>query len=166
VESRTTSLELLELKCFFLDRAQICPHALLVRRKFPEIGNQTGVMKLFLLAPLVFMPTASAVAGEASYVYCDNGLRCVKAPCPSNNALDLAAGAVMKGVSIDTERLPGKDRTEDLRDKLYAGTLVLKGFIERRTVTYTGKDYSLPYLVATSVERAATPAESARCGVR
>jgi hypothetical protein len=123
-------------------------------------------MKPFLLALLVFMPTASAVSGEASYVYCDNGLRCVMAPCPSNNALDLAAGAVMKGVSIDTERLPGKDRTEDLTNDLYAGKLVLRGSIEERTVKHTGKVYRLPYLVATGVERAATPDESARCKAR
>jgi hypothetical protein len=156
--------ELFELKCLFLDPARICPHA--ARRNFPEIDNETGTMKSSLLALLVFLPTASGVAGEASYVFCDNGLRCVMAPCPSNNALDLATGAVTKGVSIDTNGLPEKDRTADLSDGLHAGKLVLKGFIERRMVTYTGKAYSLPYLVVTSVERAAAPDERARCGAR
>jgi hypothetical protein len=120
-------------------------------------------MKLVLPVTLVLVSAASASAGEASYVYCDNGLRCFRAPCPSSNALDLATGKVAKGVSIDTEKLPSKDRTDELPNDLYAGKLVLKGFIETRSVTHTGKTYLLPYLVATGVERAATPAESRRC---
>jgi hypothetical protein len=118
-------------------------------------------MRLVLLVALVLVSAASAA--EASYVYCDNGLRCFKAPCPSSNALNLATGRVAKGVSIDMKRLPAGDRTDDLPNGLYAGKLVLKGFIETRTVTYTGKKYRLPYLVATRVERAATPVESRRC---
>lgn len=123
-------------------------------------------MKSILLALLIVVPVTPGIAAEASYVFCDNGLRCVKAPCPSNNALDLATGVVTKGVSIDTERLPEKDRTADLPNRLYAGTIVLAGFLETRNVTYTGRDHSLPYLVATGVERGATPDESARCKAR
>jgi hypothetical protein len=115
---------------------------------------------------LSFILGAVADAAEGRYVFCDNGLRCVKAPCPSSNALDLDTGALVKGVSIDTTRLPEKDKGADLPDRLFAGKLVLRGFIERRTITYTGKEYDLPYLVATAVERAATEAERARCSAR
>ncbi len=135
-------------------------------RKFPEIGNESDFMKSALFAILVLVPAAPAVAGEASYVYCDNGLRCVMAPCPSNNAFDLSTGAVIRGVSIDTEKLPAKDRTTDLPNDLYAGRLVVRGFIEERTVNHTGKAYRLPYLVVTAVERAATSSETARCKAR
>lgn len=125
------------------------------------------MMTLKLLAAVpVFLAAGSAYAASGSYVYCDNGLRCVKAPCPSNNALDLKTGAIIKGVSIDTKRLPEKNRPADLSDLLYAGKLVLHGSIERRTVTYTGKAYDLPYLVATAVERKATAGETARCKAR
>lgn len=48
----------------------------------------------------------SLAVAESSYVYCDNGLRCVMAPCPSNSALDLATGKIIKGVSIDIDELP------------------------------------------------------------
>jgi hypothetical protein len=151
--------ELIESKTFFSATATTCSH----RRNFPGIENQTAFMRLVLLIALVLVSAASAPAVAASYVYCDNGLRCFKAPCPSSNALNLATGTVAKGVSIDTERLPAKDRTGDLPNDLYAGKLVLKGFVEKRSVTYTGKKYRLPYLVATRVERTATPAESRRC---
>jgi hypothetical protein len=115
---------------------------------------------------LSFMLGAVADAAEGRYVFCDNGLRCVKAPCPSSNALDLDTGALVKGVSIDTTRLPEKDKGADLPDRLFAGKLVLRGVIERRTITHTGKEYDLPYLVATAVERASTRAERARCSAR
>ncbi|QDC00943.1 hypothetical protein [Mesorhizobium sp. 8] len=118
--------------------------------------------KLLAAVPL-FLAAGSAYAVPGLYVYCDNGLRCVKAPCRSNNALDLKTGAIIKGVSIDTKRLPEKDRAADL---LYAGKLVLRGSIERRTVTYTGKAHELPYLVVTAIERKATMGESARCKAR
>jgi hypothetical protein len=122
-------------------------------------------LKLLAAVPLL-LAAGSAYAAPGSYVYCDNGLRCVKAPCPSNNALDLKTGAIIKGVSIDTKRLSEKDRPADLSDLLYAGKLVLRGSIERRTVTYTGEAYELPYLIATSVARKATVAERARCQAR
>ena len=119
-------------------------------------------LKLLAAVP-VFLAAGSAYAAPGLYVYCNNGLRCVKAPCPSNNALDLKTGAIIKGVSIDTKRLPEKDRPADL---LYAGRLVLRGSVERRTVSYTGKTYELPYLVATAIERKATAGETARCKAR
>jgi len=123
-----------------------------------------------MLKPLAAIPlllaAAQAQAAGSSYVFCDNGLRCVKAPCPSSNALDLGTGAVVRGASIDTGRLPRKDRTPDAVDRLHVGRLVVRGFVEMRTRTYTGRSYDLPYLVATTVERAATAAEGARCTAR
>ena len=106
----------------------------------------------------------SLAAAESSYVYCDNGLRCFKAPCPSNSALDLATGKIIKGVSIDSSGLPQADKAiTDLSDALYAGKIVVRGSIEHRTQTITGKDYSLPWLVATGIVRTAKDSERKHC---
>jgi len=103
-------------------------------------------------------------AAQSSYVYCDNGLRCFKAPCPSNSALDLATGTIIKGVSIDSSGLPQADKAiTDLSDALYAGKIVVRGSIEHRTQTITGKDYSLPWLVATGIVRTAKESERKHC---
>ena len=58
-------------------------------------------MRLVLLVALVLVSGASVPAVAASYVYCDNGLRCFKAPCPSSNALNLAT-ARLHSLSKDT----------------------------------------------------------------
>jgi hypothetical protein len=106
----------------------------------------------------------SLAATESSYVYCDNGLRCFKAPCPSNSALDLASGEIIKGVSIDPSGLPQADKAiTDLSDALYAGKIVVRGSIEHRTQTITGKEYSLPWLVATRIVRTAKDSERKHC---
>jgi hypothetical protein len=105
----------------------------------------------------------SFAAAESSYVYCDNGLRCVMAPCPSNSALDLATGKIIKGVSIDIDRLPQENKALDLSDKLYAGKVVVVGSIENRTQTLNGKPYTLPWLVATGIERASRDSERGHC---
>ena len=105
-------------------------------------------------------------AAESSYVYCDNGLRCFKAPCPSNSVLDLATGAIIKGVSIDPSGLPQADKAiTDLSDALYAGKIVVRGSIEHRTQTITGKEYNLPWLVATRIVRTAK-SERKHCSSR
>ena len=123
-----------------------------------------------LRSALLFVATASTAvlpslaAAESSYVYCDNGLRCFKAPCPSNSALDLATGTIIKGVSIDSSGLPQADKAiTDLSDALYAGKIVVRGSIEHRTQTITGKDYSLPWLVATGIVRPAKESERKHC---
>ncbi|TIL61126.1 MAG: hypothetical protein E5Y79_06370 [Mesorhizobium sp.] len=105
----------------------------------------------------------SVAAADSSYVYCDNGLRCVMAPCPSNSALDLATGKIIKGVSIDIDGLPQEDKALDLSDKLYAGKVVVVGSIESRTQTLNGKRYTLPWLVATGIERGSRDRERGHC---
>lgn len=96
---------------------------------------------------------------QGSYVPCDNGVRCVMAPCPSTSALDLASGKIIKGVSVDTDGLPQQDEALDLADKLYAGKLVVAGTIENRPHSFNGKQYHLPTLVATGIEREAKDSE-------
>lgn len=120
-----------------------------------------------LVAVVCSLCAMPAFAAESSYVYCDNGLRCFKAPCPSNSALDLATGAIIKGVSIDPSGLPQADKAiADLSDALYAGKIVVGGSIEHRIQTITGKEYSLPWLVATRIVRTAKDSERKHCSSR
>lgn len=103
-------------------------------------------------------------AAESSYVYCDNGMRCFKAPCPSGSARDLVTGTIIKDVSIDTSGLPQADKAiTDQSDVLYSGKIVVRGSIEQRTQTITGKNYSLPWLVATRIVRTAKDGERKHC---
>lgn len=104
--------------------------------------------------------------GLSGYVPGDNGLRCVVAPCPSTSALDLATGMVVKGVWVDIDGLPQQDKALDLPDKLYAGKLVVAGTIENRPQSFNGKQYSLPTLVVTGIERTAKDSERKHCSSR
>ncbi|TIT06501.1 MAG: hypothetical protein E5W86_29480 [Mesorhizobium sp.] len=104
--------------------------------------------------------------GQDGYVFCDNGLRCIAAPCPSNSALELATGEIIRGVVIDIDGLPQEDKALDLQDKLYAGTIVIAGSIETRTQTFNGKRQIVRTLVATGIERTARPSERRHCSSR
>jgi hypothetical protein len=125
----------------------------------------SGLRLTFLIAivsSLCALP--SFAAADSSYVYCDNGLRCFKQPCPSNSALDLATGKIIKGVSLDTSGLPRQDKAIiDQSDVLWAGKIVVRGSIERRMQTITGKDYNLSWLVATRIVRTAKDSERKHC---
>ncbi|UVK50527.1 hypothetical protein DBIPINDM_003700 [Mesorhizobium sp. AR02] len=121
-------------------------------------------LELLVAAASSICTMPAFAAAESSYVYCDNGLRCFKAPCPSNSALDLATGMIIKGVSIDTSGLPQADKAiVDQSDVLYSGKIVVRGSIEQRAQTITGKDYSLPWLVATRIVRTAKDSERKHC---
>ncbi|PTE08358.1 hypothetical protein C9427_22300 [Mesorhizobium helmanticense] len=121
-------------------------------------------LALLTVAACLTCALPSLAAAKSSYVYCDNGLRCVMAPCPSNSALDLATGKVVNGVSIDIDHLPQEDKA--LSDRLYAGKLVIVGSIETRARTFNGRQYTLPWLVATGIERTAKDSERSHCSSR
>ena len=106
-------------------------------------------------------------AAQSSYVYCDNGLRCFKAPCPSNSALDLATGTIIKGVSIDTSGLPQADKARpDLSDLLFYGSIVIRGRIESRRNKATDGIQIQKVIVAKAIERPATMKERNHCSSR
>jgi len=123
---------------------------------------------------LAFMVVAASVsvmpsfaAADSSYVYCDNGLRCFKAPCPSNSALDLATGKIIKGVSIDTSELPQADREQPhLSDMLHYGSIVVRGRIESRPEPLTSDEYVQKVIVAEIIERETMRKERQHCSSR
>lgn len=103
-------------------------------------------------------------ASQRRYVVCDNGLRCVTAPCPSSSARDLATGEMFKGVRPDISGLAEADqrRIQDT-DALYYGRLVLRGHVADSEAPLAGKRDTLPSLVVTGIERAATSTERRFC---
>lgn len=116
-------------------------------------------------ASVSVMPSFAAAQG--SYVYCDNGLRCIKAPCPSNSALDLATGKIIKGVSIDTSELPQADRERShLSDMLHYGSIVVRGRIESRPEALTSDEYVPKTIVVETIERETMMKERQHCSSR
>lgn len=122
-------------------------------------------MRLLALVLVVFPLFASALlAAEGRYVVCDNGLRCVKAPCPSSTARNLDSGEEFRGVSPDIGGLAEADRQRIREtDALYYGRLVLRGHIEDRDEEIAGKRQSLPILVITGIDREAVANERRHC---
>ena len=123
-------------------------------------------MRRLSLVLLLAAPSLIAVspATGASYVVCDNGLRCVIAPCPSTNSLDVKTRKLRKGVWVDTAGMSPNDRAEIERyNGLYDGTLVISGRFEQRTVKSAGGPQSLPFLVGDKVERKSTSREQRLC---
>ena len=117
-------------------------------------------MRYWHAFPAILLSFAAACplsAAESLYVVCDNGLRCVRAPCPSSTARDLATGEAFKGVSPVLDGLPEADR-ERIRqtDALYFGRLVLKGHVQRG-------DNAPSALVVTGIVREATAEERKGC---
>lgn len=116
-------------------------------------------MRPFRLMPAVFtllgsVTAAGASDGEALFVTCDNGLRCIKAPCPARDVVALPSGKrytrtgpKLRLSAADGERLAAGDG-------LYSGTIVLGGAIEEGPPVV---------IVATRVVRPATAQEAALC---
>lgn len=110
-----------------------------------------------LAACLLLAGTSPSAAKEGAYVACDNGLRCVKAPCPSTTVRDLATGQQWRATSPDTSRLSDADQQRIREvDALYFGRIVLRGHVERR-------ENAPSALVVTGIERMATPDERRHC---
>ena len=121
-------------------------------------------MRLILLSLAILASASAASALERNYVVCDNGLRCIMAPCPSTNALDVRSRRVRQGVWVDVAGLTRGERADiERHNALYDGTLVLKGEFEDRTVTVLGKPRVLPYLVASEIARKSTSRERRMC---
>ncbi|WP_256117298.1 hypothetical protein [Shinella lacus] len=115
----------------------------------------------FLIFALFVSPVAAA---ENLYVVCDNGLRCVKAPCPSSTMRNLETGEEFRGVAPDIAGLSDADQQRIREtDALYYGRLVLSGHTENREQDIAGKRQSLPVLVITGIARESTAAERRHC---
>lgn len=118
------------------------------------------------LAALLLVAAASPALADP-YVVCDNGLRCVMAPCPSSNALNLRTKQVGRIGDVDLERVsPGeRDRIAN-SSALYEGALVLDGTIRNRSVRERKTRNSVAVLIVRDVERRSSPQERRMCRSR
>ena len=86
-----------------------------------------------MLRPLCFLAVLGFAApglAETQFVTCDNGVRCIKAPCPSRDTVEIASGKRYAGVAVDVSGLSDFDKArKDLDKGLYAATLVLAGSV-------------------------------------
>lgn len=106
----------------------------------------------------------AASAAAKPYVICDNGLRCVRAPCPTKNVLDLASGPILRVTGVDLARLGPRDRGRmDSANAAYHGSHVLDGAVVDTIVEVGGKAQPAPIFVATRIVRDATDAERRQC---
>ncbi|WP_018633176.1 hypothetical protein [Neomegalonema perideroedes] len=111
-------------------------------------------------------PPAPIEPPGARFVACDNGLRCVRAPCPARDAYDLDAQARVHGVDFDASPLTPEERTRLNEERgLYYGTLAVIGHIEERPFTLPegGEPRSRPVLVISSVIGPAPEEAAALC---
>lgn len=111
-------------------------------------------------------PGAKIVAEPpaARFVACDNGLRCIKAPCPSRSAVNLDTGEITRGVGFDLRALTPEARASLEPSGLYYGTRILEARIENRVHGPRAEGgRQPPLLVVTAVFGPSTPAEAAQC---
>jgi hypothetical protein len=114
-------------------------------------------MKPVLLA-LLAMGLSTAASAEDLFVVCDNGLRCVRMPCPARDVVALPSGTRYARTSPRFEGFSREDRERLARDDgLYDATIVLGGTIETEPPVS---------IVARRIVRPARPAEAALCRPR
>jgi hypothetical protein len=113
-----------------------------------------------LLAVLASFAT-KAQSHAHEYVYCDNGIRCVRAPCPSRSAKDLQTGETLRGINLDLSTLTDEERKRsDLQDALYHGTLVLGG---QKIFRPAADGRTVDILLVQRIVRASTKPERSHC---
>lgn len=99
-------------------------------------------------------PAVRAQGGDRNYIPCDNGIRCVRAPCPTTSARDLESRVVTRLLGVDISRLSPEDRArENLGPDLYNGRLVVSGRIDQQARA----------LIASRIVRVSRREERAHC---
>ena len=112
------------------------------------------------LAAMVLVSPAGAQGDERLYVYCDNGTRCIQAPCASRSARDVQSGETLAGIHLDLSGLAEAERKRsDLHDALYHGTLVLGG----RKTTAQVDGSQVPALAISRIVRPSNKTERSHC---
>ena len=113
------------------------------------------------LAAMLLASGAKAQSDERLYVHCDNGIRCIRAPCPSRSARDVQTGETLRGIHLDLSGLSEAERKRsDLQDALYHGTLVLGG---HKTTAQAADGKQIPSLSVSRIMRPSTKTERSHC---
>lgn len=108
-----------------------------------------------LLAVAALAAATLPAGAQTLFVTCDNGLRCVRAPCPSKDVVLVPSGERYARTEPDLSGLPPEDSARrDLANGLYYGRLVLAGTVSEGPPVQ---------IVASKVLRRATAREAALC---
>ncbi|WP_018633175.1 DUF6748 domain-containing protein [Neomegalonema perideroedes] len=120
-----------------------------------------GLLGLALASPAA---ARSAFPRQSAWIACQNGLLCVRAPCPSINALNLGTGEIRSIHRTEISQLSPAEQAAAMEENaLRSGTRVLEGEIRTRPVSFGGREEPEISLVAAALGRASTPAEQAAC---
>ena len=115
------------------------------------------------LLVLAFLALTGQSALADPYVTCDNGLRCIMAPCPSLNARNLATGETERIAKVDLSRLSLAERRQIARnDATYHGLVVLDGDVRSHRVSSANRA-AATVLVVKHLERRSTWWERRQC---
>ncbi|KFC63840.1 hypothetical protein FG93_05348 [Bosea sp. LC85] len=122
------------------------------------LPSRGGLRLRCLTAGLILMAAVAIprpAEAQVLFVVCDNGLRCVQAPCPSKDVVLVPSGRRYAKTDPDLSGLPAADAARrDLASGLYYGRLVLSGTVE---------DGPPVRITATKILRRATAHEAALC---
>jgi hypothetical protein len=109
-------------------------------------------MQRLIFAMIASLMLAAPAYAATLFITCDNGLRCVRLPCPSKDTVLLPAGTRLKGVTPGLDEMSSRDRRRLAEsDGLYYGTVVMEGRVTQGSV------------MARRVVRNATPRETRLC---
>lgn len=117
------------------------------------------------LAVLGAIPVAQAQPAEDHlFAGCDNGIRCIRAPCPTRDVVGLPSGTRHHNVEIDVSGLALDERNRpDLARGLYDGSIVFAGSLVRGMKRVGELEMVTLKVRATAIARTATPEERSLC---
>jgi hypothetical protein len=79
------------------------------------------------------VPALAQPSADVEYFMRDNGVSCVRAPCPVYDAVELAGGRVTMVTGIDIDAVASSDaQRESLGSEIRSSLLVVNGRFERR----------------------------------
>ena len=123
------------------------------------------MIRLRTIFPALAVTVLSAPAQAASlFITCDNGLRCVRSPCPSYDAIEIPSGERYSRILVDINGLGARERARsDLPNGLYRGSLAFSGAIERGASVVNGRSIPTTTLRVTRIARTAMASEALLC---
>jgi hypothetical protein len=107
---------------------------------------------------------AASPAPADPYVVCDNGLRCITAPCPSMNALNIRTRKAGRITGVDLDALSPTDRARlQSSEATTSGALVLAGAVRTREAKAGSSAQPRKELVVSAIDRRSRWTERRLC---
>ena len=120
-----------------------------------------------VVAFLAVYTQAIAQTDEHLFVACDNGIRCIRAPCPTHDVFDLTAGQRLQRTDIDLSKLSAADQQRPgIASSFYYASLVYAGHVVRSMYRVGEREAVSLKVEASRIVRPSTAAEAKRCTMR